>query len=108
MKARIAVVDDHPLFRAGLVVALRRTDDLEVVGEAGNAAEALELAKRQELDAAIVDILMPGTSGLSLTSELFELQPNCRVLGLTVIDEPGLIADMFRAHACGFALKTQT
>ncbi len=50
---------------------------------------------------------MPTTSGISLTSELFELQPRCRVLGLSVIDDPGLIADMLRAHACGFAVKTQ-
>lgn len=105
--ARIALVDDHPLFRQGLAVALRNDSDLQVAGEAGSAAEALELARVVELDVAIVDVLLPGRSGISLTSELFELQPRCRVLGLSVIDEPCLIADMLRAHACGFALKTQ-
>jgi two-component system nitrate/nitrite response regulator NarL len=107
MKVQIAVVDDHPLFRQGLVVALRREADLEVVGEAGNAEEAIELARSVAFDVAVVDILMPTMSGVSLTSRLFEIQPRCRVLGLSVIDEPGLIADMLRAHACGFALKTQ-
>lgn len=107
-KAAIGLVDDHPLFLQGLALALRREPDLEVIGEAGNAAEAIELAKRVELDVAVVDVLMPTTSGISLTSELFELQPRCRVLGLSVIDDPGLIADMLRAHACGFALKTQS
>lgn len=106
-KAQIAIVDDHPLFRQGLAVTLRREADLDVVGEASDAEQAIELAKRVALDAAVVDILMPTTSGISLTSELFELQPKCRVLGLSVIDDPGLIADMLRAHACGFALKTQ-
>jgi DNA-binding NarL/FixJ family response regulator len=106
-RACVAIVDDHPLFRQGLAVSLRRELDLDVVGEAGDAAEALELARRCELDVAVVDVLMPGMTGISLTSELFELQPRCKVVGLSVIDDPGLIADMLRAHACGFALKTQ-
>jgi len=107
MRAQVAVVDDHPLFRQGLVVALRGEADLEVVGEVGSAEEAIELAKHLTLDVVVVDLLMPTMSGISLTSQLFEIQPRCRVLGLSVIDEPGLIADMLRAHACGFALKTQ-
>jgi DNA-binding NarL/FixJ family response regulator len=107
MKAQVAVVDDHPLFRHGLAVTLRGETDLEVVFEAGSAAEAVELAKHVALDVVVVDVLMPTMSGISLTSQLFEIQPQCRVLGLSVINEPGLIADMLRAHACGFALKTQ-
>ena len=106
-KAQIALVDDHPLFRQGLAVALRRELDLEVACEVGSANEVLELANTNLFDIAVVDILMPSVSGLSLTSELFELQPRCRVLGLSVIDDPGIIADMLRAHACGYALKTQ-
>jgi DNA-binding NarL/FixJ family response regulator len=106
-KARVAIVDDHPLFRQGLAVALRREPDLDVVGEAGGAEQAIALARCVVFDAAVVDILMPATSGISLTSELFELQPRCRVLGLSVIDDPGIIADMLRAHACGYAVKTQ-
>ena len=107
MKAQVAVVDDHPLFRQGLAAALRSEADLAVVGELGSAEDAIELAKHVPLDVVVVDVLMPMTSGISLTSQLFEIQPQCRVLGLSVIDEPGLIADMLRAHACGFALKTQ-
>ena len=106
-QARIALIDDHPLFRQGLAVALRGEADLDVVGAVGSADEARELARTVALDLAVVDILMPGTSGISLTSELFELQPGCKVLALSVIDEPGIVADMLRAHACGFASKTQ-
>ncbi|HEY5946642.1 MAG TPA: response regulator transcription factor [Kofleriaceae bacterium] len=106
-KAQVVLVDDHPLFREGLAVAIGREHDLEVVGQVGSAAEAIELARSITIDVAVVDILMPVTSGLSLTSELHELQPSCRVLGLSGIDEPGIIADMLRAHAAGFALKTQ-
>jgi DNA-binding NarL/FixJ family response regulator len=106
-KAQVVLVDDHPLFREGLAVAIGREPDLEVAAEVGSASEAIELAKRLTIDVAVVDILMPVTSGLSLTSELYEVQPNCRVLGLSGIDEPGIIADMLRAHASGFALKMQ-
>jgi two-component system, NarL family, nitrate/nitrite response regulator NarL len=104
---RVLVVDDHPLFRRGLVVALGAEPDLIVVGEAGNASEALAIVSRESIDVAVVDLLMPNVSGISLATELYERQPACRVLGLSVIDEPGLIADMLRAHAVGYALKTQ-
>jgi DNA-binding NarL/FixJ family response regulator len=104
---RVAVADDQALVRGGFSVLLRSAPDIEVVGEAGSAEQAIELANHIALDVAVVDVLMPTMSGISLTSQLFELQPQCRVLGLSVIDEPGLIADMLRAHACGFALKTQ-
>ncbi len=107
--ARIAIiiVDDHPLFRAGLAVSLRKQCDFELIGEASDAVQALEFAKTLLIDVAVVDVLMPSVSGISLASDLRELQPRCRVLGLSVIDEPGLIADMLRAGAAGFALKTQ-
>ncbi len=107
MAVKVAVVDDHPLFRQGLSAALAGEDGFEVIGEASDAKQALALAEQQSIDVAIVDVLMPCLSGISLASELYECQPTCRVLGLSVIDEPGLIADMIRARACGFALKTQ-
>jgi two-component system NarL family response regulator len=106
-RVRIGLIDDHPLFRQGLAAVLSRDPGLDVVGEASDAQEALELARRTSLDVAVVDILMPSVSGISLTSELYELQPSCRVLALSVIDEPCIIADMLRARACGYALKTQ-
>jgi len=104
---RIALVDDHPMFRRGLAVALRSEEGFEIVGEAGNASELRELARAHEIDVAIVDLLMPSVSGIGVTHELSELQPNCKVLALSVVDEPGLIADMLRAGAAGYALKTE-
>jgi DNA-binding NarL/FixJ family response regulator len=106
-QARIGLIDDHPLFRQGLATVLSSDANMVVAGEASNAHEALELARTTPLDVAVVDILMPGVSGISLTSELFEIQPSCRVLALSVIDEPCIVADMLRARACGYALKTQ-
>jgi DNA-binding NarL/FixJ family response regulator len=104
---QIVIVDDHPLYRAGLAAALRGERDLAVLAEAGGYEEALELAKIMAIDVAIVDVLMPSVSGISLAAELLELQPKCKVLALSVVDEPPLIADMLRAGASGFALKTQ-
>jgi DNA-binding NarL/FixJ family response regulator len=106
-RARVGIVDDHPLFRRGLRAVLAREEHLEVVGEASNADEALGMARHVEMDIALVDILMPATSGITLASELFELQPSCKVLALSLVDEPGIIADMLRARACGYLLKTQ-
>jgi two-component system uhpT operon response regulator UhpA len=105
--ARIAIVDDHPLFRRGLGATLQLEPDLIVVGEVGSAVAACELARRETIDLAIVDVMMPETSGLTLCSELREIQPKCKLLVLSVIDEPGLIADILRAGASGYALKTQ-
>jgi DNA-binding NarL/FixJ family response regulator len=106
-RVRVGLIDDHPLFRQGLAAVLARDASIDIVGEASNATEALELAKHTQMDVAVVDILMPSVSGISLTSELYELQPSCRVLALPVIDEACIIADMLRARACGYALKTQ-
>ena len=108
MAAQVAVIDDHPIFREGLLVALGREPDLEIVGEAGDASAAIELARRTSFDLAVIDVLMPKTSGMSLVSQLHEMQPACKILGLSVVDEPLVIANMFRAGASGYALKWQT
>ena len=105
--SKLLVVDDHPLFRQGLSVTLRSEARFEVVAEVNDSMAALAVIERQDIDVAIVDVLMPGLSGISLSTEIYERQPSCRVLGLSVIDDPGLIADMLRAHGCGYALKTQ-
>lgn len=106
-KAQVLLVDDHPLFRQGLAVALRGESDLEIVGEAGDSQRAREICSQTEIDLAVIDVLMPSISGISVAGEFRDLHPRCKTLGLSVIDEPGLIADMLRAGACGFALKTQ-
>lgn len=101
-------MDDHPLFRHGLVFALSEHPTIEVIGSFGSAREALALAESHAIDLIVVDILMPEMSGISFTAELARRQPACKVLGLSVIDDPGIIADLLRAHAAGFACKADS
>jgi DNA-binding NarL/FixJ family response regulator len=101
------LIDDHPLFRTGLAAILRTEVDLDVVGEAGNAVDARALIAQGIVDVAILDVMMPEVSGISLALEIRELDPRCCVLGLSAIDEPGVIADLLRAGASGYVLKTQ-
>jgi DNA-binding NarL/FixJ family response regulator len=99
------VVDDHPLFRQALAAIIAGEPDLEIVASVSTAREALELAI--DFDLALVDVLMPRTSGFTLCHELSELNQARKILIISAVDDPGLIADLFRAGACGFALKSQ-
>lgn len=107
IKSQLLLVDDHPLFRAGLAMTLGGEPDLEVVGQASSAAEAVDLIRERAFDIAVLDVLLPIASGVSLTTELHAIRPSCKILGLSVLDEPAIIATMLRAGAAGYALKTQ-
>jgi DNA-binding NarL/FixJ family response regulator len=108
LTCQILIVDDHPLFRSALAAALDAAADLEVIAAVGTAREAIELATRVAIDLATVDVLMPAISGVDLADELYALQPSCKVLIVSAIDEPELIADVLRSRACGFAIKSQS
>ncbi len=107
LKSQMLLVDDHPLFRTGLVVTLGREPDIEVSAQASSASEAVDLARHVPFDVAVIDVLMPCTSGVSLAAQLLEVRPDCKILALSVLDEPSIIATMLRAGATGYALKTQ-
>lgn len=108
LKSQILVVDDHPLFRAGLALAIEHEPDLELIADVGSAAEAMEVVRARSIDLAILDVLMPRTNGVSLATDLLDLQPSLKVLALSVLDEPAMISAMMRAGASGYAIKTQT
>jgi DNA-binding NarL/FixJ family response regulator len=101
---RIAVADDHPMFRAGVVMSLREEDDIDVVGEAADAASALALARNELPDVVVLDIAMPG-SGLDAARAIAAACPATRIVMLTVSeDEDDLLAAM-KAGASGYVLK---
>ena len=101
---RVAVADDHPMFRAGVVGSLREVEGIEVVGEAGDAASALALARSELPDVIILDIAMPG-SGLSAAREIATLCPATRIVMLTVSEDEDDLLAAVKAGASGYVLK---
>ncbi|MFF1415492.1 response regulator [Streptomyces sp. NPDC058289] len=106
---RVVLIDDQPLIRTGLRVLIADTPDLEVVGEAGNGADAVELVARLRPDVAIMDIRMPGTDGIEATRRIdAESSPTgvaTRVLILTTFDDDEYVYGALRAGASGFLVK---
>ncbi|WP_327714138.1 response regulator transcription factor [Streptomyces sp. NBC_00490] len=103
---RILLADDHALVRRGVRLILDREPDLEVVAEAGDGAEALELARTHEVDLAVMDIAMPRMTGLQATRELLALKPGVRVLMLTMHDNEQYFFQALKAGAGGYVLKS--
>ncbi|MFJ2192463.1 response regulator [Kitasatospora sp. NPDC087861] len=103
---RVLLVDDQPLIRTGLRVLIADTPDLEVVGEAGNGAEAVELAARLRPDVAVMDIRMPGMDGIEATRRI-TATPDLptHVLVLTTFDDDDYVYGALRAGASGFLVK---
>src|SRR5678816_2189631 len=106
-KTRVALVDDHPLFRQGLRALLEREPDLEVVGEAEDARHAYEVAEATRPELLIVDVSLPGVDGIAATRELCRRLPEGRVLVLSMHDEPLLASRALEAGALGYALKSE-
>jgi DNA-binding NarL/FixJ family response regulator len=105
MTIRILLVDDQALFREGLRTLLSIWDDIEVIAEAGNGAEAIELARQQRPDVVLMDLRMPVLDGVAATRRLREIQPASRVIILTTFDDDEHIFDGLRAGAVGYLLK---
>jgi two-component system, NarL family, nitrate/nitrite response regulator NarL len=101
---RVAVADDHPMFRAGVVGSLREDDGLDVVGEASDAAGALELARAELPDVMVLDIAMPG-SGLAAAGAIRDACPATRIVMLTVSEDEDDLLAAVKAGASGYVLK---
>lgn len=102
---RIAIADDHVLVRRGLADLLREIDDLRVVGEASSGDELLRLVRDTAVDVAIVDMIMPGPSGLDLVKSLVAEFPTLAVLVLSVHPEDQYAVRVVRAGARGYLTK---
>ena len=101
----VLVVDDHPLFRKGVVQLLAMEPSIEVVGEAGNRAQALELVERHEPDLILLDLNLKAESGLDILASLKAEDPSRRVVMLTVSDAADDLIGAIRAGADGYLLK---
>jgi len=103
--ARILLVDDHSVLRAGLRLLLNSQPDLIVAGEAGDAREALALAESLQPDLILLDLTMPGLSGIEALPALRRLAPSARILVLTMHDDESYLRQALRKGAAGYVLK---
>ncbi len=102
---RIVLADDHTVLRAGLRALLSAESDLEVVGEAGDGIECVGLAAELQPDVIVLDINMPTCGGLEALPAIRQRAPECRVLVLTMHDDPGYLRTVLRSGGSGFLLK---
>ena len=105
MTRRVLLVDDHPLFRDGVVAALATADDLEVVGEAEDVAAALEAVRRLQPDLVLMDVNLPDGSGIDATRALLVEHPDLRVLVMTMSSDDEAVVAAMRAGARGYVVK---
>ncbi len=106
MPLQVLVVDDHPLFRAGVVAALRQQPDLAVCGEADSAPAAREQVTRCRPDAAIVDLMLQDDDGLRLVRELRQEHPRLKIVVLSMLD-PGVYAPRALQAGASFFVSKQ-
>ncbi|HEY7708136.1 MAG TPA: response regulator transcription factor [Gaiellaceae bacterium] len=105
MSVRIIVVDDHAVVRAGLRMLLDAEDDLEVVAEASDARTAVFEVRAQKPDIVVLDVVMPGRSGIESIPDLLKESPETKVLVLSMQDDPSYVREAFAAGAKGYVLK---
>jgi DNA-binding NarL/FixJ family response regulator len=101
----VLVVDDHAVVRTGLKLLLNSEEQIEVVGEAGNADEAILRAKLLEPDIVLLDVVMPGKNGIEVAAELRKTLPQTKVLMLSMQDDPTYVREAFAVGASGYVLK---
>ncbi len=104
-RARILLVDDHPMMRKGVIQLLEFENDLCVVGEAGNGEEALRLARELEPDMILLDLNMKGMTGLDTLRAMRENDVDARIVVFTVSDDRHDVINVLRAGADGYLLK---
>ena len=102
---RVLIVDDHPVVRSGLRRVLESQVDIEVVGEAGDARHAVFETRAKKPDVILMDIVMPGKSGIEATPGVLHDVPEAKVLILSMQDDPNYVRQAFAAGATGYILK---
>jgi DNA-binding NarL/FixJ family response regulator len=105
-KIKVILADDHTMLRAGLRALLNAEPDIEVIGEAGNGEEAIELTQSLKPDVLVLDLNMPGGGGLSALKKLKQLGVNTKVLVLTMYNEERYLFQVLQHGGAGYVLKT--
>lgn len=102
---RVIIADDHEIFRDGFKVMMKKQEVIELIAEADNGKELVELTRTHQPDVIITDIKMPQMDGIAATKKIKELFPHIEVVALSMFDEENLIIDMLEAGAKGYLLK---
>jgi two-component system NarL family response regulator len=101
----VLLADDHPVLREALVHVLQREGDIEVIGQAGNGREAVEMARDLVPDVTVMDIGMPDLNGVGATSRIVARHPSIRVVALSAYTDRRFVSEMFKAGATGYVTK---
>ncbi len=104
-KTRVLLADDHGLVRQGFRMILAAESDMEIVGEAADGREAVEMAERLHPDVVVMDVAMPGLNGIEATRRLSESTPRTRILALSMHKDSVYVREILRAGARGYLLK---
>ncbi len=107
-KIRIVIADDHEIFRKGLKNVLSRLKYVDLVGEAENGKEVINIVKNKNVDIILMDIEMPEMNGIEATRRILSIKPDMKVVALTMFNDEQYIQDMLDAGAKGFLLKNIT
>ncbi len=105
LTVRVLICDDHPVYRRGLRALLAEIEDIDVVGEAGDGEEALRLAADHRPDVVIMDLHLPGMSGIETTRKLLARQPDVGVVVLTMFEDDTSLVAALRVGARGYIVK---
>src|SRR5204862_7177083 len=102
----VALVDDHLLFREGLRAMLASAPDLRIVAEASNAQEAIPAVRASEPEVVVLDVVLPGVSGLGIARELLSENPKRRLLALSMVPDDEHVAAALQAGVLGYACNS--
>ncbi len=104
-KIKVLIADDHAIVREGIKLILSREQDIEIVGEAGNGREALDLVAKLKPQVVVMDISMPEMGGIEATKQVKETWPKVNVLALTMHEDESYVFQLLKAGASGYVLK---
>src|SRR5215813_4779406 len=105
MTVQILIADDHKLMREGLSSLLGQQSDIQVVAQANNGREAVQLTERHSPDVVVMDVSMPDLNGIDATRQILSRRPKTKVIALSMHSDRQFMAEMFRAGASGYLLK---
>lgn len=102
---RVLIADDHQMFRQMLIRTLRFDERIQMIGEASDGVQAVQMAKKLRPDVVLMDITMPGLTGIEATRAIRQESPDVRVIGLSMHNDPAVRDEMLKAGASGYVSK---